>query len=61
MRPHLDNKKGPQDVDDSSDTYDTIEFLLKHVENNNGKVGIWGFRIRASTRRRRSSTRIRRS
>ena len=42
MRPHLDNKKGPQDVDDSSDTYDTIEFLLKHVENNNGKVGIWG-------------------
>jgi hypothetical protein len=42
MRPHIDNKKGPQDVDDSSDTYDTIEFLLKHVENNNGKVGIWG-------------------
>jgi putative CocE/NonD family hydrolase len=42
MRPHIDVKKSPQDVDDSSDTYDTIEFLLKHVENNNGKVGIWG-------------------
>ena len=42
MRPHIDNKKGPQDVDDASDTYDTIEFLLKHVPNNNGKVGIWG-------------------
>jgi len=42
MRPHIDNKKSPQDVDDSSDTYDTIEFLLKHVANNNGKVGIWG-------------------
>jgi putative CocE/NonD family hydrolase len=42
MRPHIDVKKGPQDVDDSSDTYDTIEFLLKHVANNNGKVGIWG-------------------
>ena len=42
MRPHIDNKKGPQDVDDASDTYDTIEFLLKHVANNNGKVGIWG-------------------
>jgi putative CocE/NonD family hydrolase len=42
MRPHIDEKKSPQDVDDSSDTYDTIEFLLKHVENNNGKVGIWG-------------------
>jgi len=42
MRPHIDEKKSPQDVDDASDTYDTIEFLLKHVENNNGKVGIWG-------------------
>lgn len=42
MRPHIDEKKSPQDVDDSSDTYDTIEFLLKHVPDNNGKVGIWG-------------------
>lgn len=42
MRPHLDVKKGPQDVDESSDTHDTIEFLLKHVPNHNGKVGIWG-------------------
>jgi len=42
MRPHIDNKKSPQDVDDASDTYDTIDFLLKQVPNNNGKVGIWG-------------------
>ncbi len=42
MRPHIDEKKSPQDVDESSDTYDTVEFLLKHVPNNNGKVGIWG-------------------
>jgi putative CocE/NonD family hydrolase len=42
MRPHIDDKKSPSDIDDASDTYDTIEFLLKHVENNNGKVGIWG-------------------
>jgi putative CocE/NonD family hydrolase len=42
MRPHIDQKKSPKDVDDSSDTYDTIEFLLKNVANNNGKVGIWG-------------------
>ena len=42
MQPHIDVKKSPRDVDDSSDTYDTIEFLLKHVPNNNGKVGIWG-------------------
>jgi putative CocE/NonD family hydrolase len=42
MRPHIDEKKSPKDVDDASDTYDTIEFLLKQVDNNNGKVGIWG-------------------
>jgi hypothetical protein len=41
MRPHIDIKKS-QDVDNSSDTFDTIEFLLKNVPNNNGKVGIWG-------------------
>ena len=42
MTPHIDVKKSNKDVDDSSDTYDTVEFLLKHVPNNNGKVGIWG-------------------
>lgn len=42
MRPHIDVKKSAQDVDDASDTYDTIDFLLKNVANNNGKVGIWG-------------------
>ncbi len=42
MRPHIDDKKSPQDVDDASDMYDSIEFLLKHVPNNNGKAGIWG-------------------
>ena len=31
-----------KDVDESTDMYDTVEFLLKHVENNNGKVGIIG-------------------
>jgi hypothetical protein len=41
-RPHIDQKKSPQDVDDSSDMYDTVEFLLKNVPNNNGKMGIWG-------------------
>ncbi|HLJ27322.1 MAG TPA: CocE/NonD family hydrolase [Candidatus Angelobacter sp.] len=42
MHPHIDVKKSSKDVDESSDMYDTIEFLLKHVPNNNGKVGIWG-------------------
>jgi putative CocE/NonD family hydrolase len=42
MRPHIDNKKSNQDVDDASDLYDTIDWLLKNVPNNNGKAGIWG-------------------
>src|SRR6476660_9074877 len=29
-------------VDESTDTYDTIDWLLKNVPNNNGKAGIWG-------------------
>jgi uncharacterized protein len=41
MRPHIDHP-GPKDVDESTDTYDTVEWLLKNVPNNNGKVGIWG-------------------
>jgi putative CocE/NonD family hydrolase len=42
MRPHIDNKKSKQDVDDSTDLYDTIDWLLKNIPNNNGNAGIWG-------------------
>lgn len=42
MTPHKDTKKGPQDVDESTDTYDTIDWLLKNIPNNNGKAGIYG-------------------
>ena len=42
MRPHIDVKKSKQDVDDSSDLYDTVDWLLKNVANNNGNAGIWG-------------------
>jgi putative CocE/NonD family hydrolase len=42
MNPHIDDKKSAKDVDESSDMYDTVEYLLKHVPNNNGKVGITG-------------------
>jgi predicted acyl esterase len=42
MNPHIDDKKSNKDVDESTDMYDTVEFLLKHVENNNGRVGITG-------------------
>lgn len=41
-RPFIAQKKNKTDVDESSDTYDTIEWLLKNIEGNNGKVGSWG-------------------
>jgi hypothetical protein len=42
VRPHKPVKSGPRDVDESTDTFDTIEWLLKHVPNHNGRVGMWG-------------------
>jgi putative CocE/NonD family hydrolase len=42
MRPHIRDKNGPTHVDESSDTYDTIEWLIKNVPENNGRVGMWG-------------------
>ncbi len=36
------NKKDPKAIDESSDTYDTIDWLLKTIPNNNGKVGMYG-------------------
>jgi putative CocE/NonD family hydrolase len=31
-----------KDIDESSDTYDAIDWLIKNVPRNNGKVGTWG-------------------
>src|SRR5262249_29794285 len=45
LRPH-NPAKGPKDVDESSDAYDTIEWLLKNVANHNGKVGHYGMSYR---------------
>src|SRR5438034_795208 len=42
MRPILDKKSTPKDIDESTDAYDTIDWLVKHVANNNGRVGIMG-------------------
>jgi putative CocE/NonD family hydrolase len=41
MTPAIPVKKGSQDVDESSDTYDTIAWLLKNT-NSNGQVGMYG-------------------
>ena len=42
MRPHIADKQSEQDIDEGSDAYDTIEWLLAHVKRHNGKVGMWG-------------------
>ncbi|WP_183882680.1 CocE/NonD family hydrolase [Pedobacter cryoconitis] len=42
VRPHIANKKSKEDIDESSDTYDTIDWLIKNIPNNNGKAGIYG-------------------
>ena len=42
IRPFNPDKKSDQDIDESSDTYDTIEWLIKNISNNNGKVGVFG-------------------
>ena len=42
MRAHLAIKRGPNDIDESTDTYDTVEWLINNIPNNNGRVGQWG-------------------
>ncbi len=42
VRPYNPNKKTNQDIDEASDTYDTIDWLVKNVANNNGNVGVFG-------------------
>ena len=42
MTPHIPVKRGSRDVDESSDTYDTIDWLVTNVSGNNGRVGTWG-------------------
>jgi putative CocE/NonD family hydrolase len=42
MTPHVADKKSTSDIDESTDTYDTIEWLLANIENHNGRVGQWG-------------------
>jgi putative CocE/NonD family hydrolase len=41
VRPHKP-AKGPKETDESTDCYDTIEWLVRNVQGNTGKVGMWG-------------------
>jgi len=41
LRPVRDPRK-PDSIDEGTDTYDTIEWLLHNIPNNNGRAGILG-------------------
>ncbi len=40
--PHKTHFKDAKDTDESTDTYDTVDWLVKNIPNNNGRVGVWG-------------------
>jgi putative CocE/NonD family hydrolase len=42
MTPFIEDKKTNKDVDESSDTYDTIDWLIKNLHNHNNRAGMWG-------------------
>lgn len=42
LRPYIPEKRGVEDVDESSDTYDTIEWALGILPRHTGSVGMWG-------------------
>jgi hypothetical protein len=41
VRPFIQNKN-PEDIDESTDAYDAIDWLVKNIPGNNGKVGVFG-------------------
>ncbi len=42
VRPYNPNKKSNTDIDESTDAFDTIEWLVKNTESNNNQVGVFG-------------------
>lgn len=42
VRPIIPDKSSNKDIDESTDTYDAMEWLINHVDGNNGKIGILG-------------------
>ncbi len=42
VRPHNPSKTSANDIDESSDTYDTVDWLVKNLPHTNGRVGISG-------------------
>ncbi len=42
VRPYIPDKKSNRDIDETTDTYDTVDWLVKNIPANNGRVGISG-------------------
>ena len=42
VRPVVANHSASKEIDESTDTYDTVDWLVKNQPNNNGKVGVRG-------------------
>ncbi|MFT7034349.1 MAG: putative CocE/NonD family hydrolase [Cyclobacteriaceae bacterium] len=42
MTPHTHKNENGEIINESTDTYDTIDWLLANIDNQNGKVGQWG-------------------
>jgi len=42
VRPFKKDKKTNNDIDEASDTYDAIDWIIKNLPNNNGNVGVFG-------------------
>ncbi len=42
MRPQQADHKDPKSIDETTDAYDTVAWLLKNIPNNNGRVGVMG-------------------
>jgi len=42
VRPFNPDKKTAADIDEASDSYDTIDWLIKNIDNNNGNMGAIG-------------------
>ena len=42
VRPVVSDRKTSKDIDESTDTYDTAEWLVKNAEGNNGRIGVYG-------------------
>lgn len=42
MRPFIPDKKSKINVDESSDAYDSMDWLIKNLDNHNGRIGMWG-------------------